>query len=62
MTVAGRYDKVTANKGTLNQISMWCTEAAQSYEKRGLPALAAHAREFGDLVYEMLKETGYYEN
>lgn len=45
----------------LNALSIYASEAAQLYSQEGSTPLAKEAREFSDLLYYMMKETGYYD-
>ena len=53
--------KVTANKSTLNYISILAFEAADKYEREGADALAKEARDFSNYIYNELEKTGLFK-
>ena len=53
--------KITADKYTLNYISILAKEAAERYNRLGVDALAKEARRVGDLIFDQLSSTGFYD-
>ena len=53
-------EKVTANKATLNYLSILARDAAERYRQLGLEPLAEEALGFADAVYASLDAKGYY--
>jgi hypothetical protein len=62
MTIETNRGKVTANKNILNYISVLACEAADKYRQDGANALAKDAELFSDMIYEVLKESGLYND
>ena len=54
--------KITANKYTLNYISLLASEAADKFEQEGSNGLASEAREFFNYIYNELEKSGIYKN
>ena len=54
--------KITANRYTLNYISILASEAADKFEREGADAMASEAREFANYIYNELEKSGMYKN
>ena len=61
MTVNTINGKITANKDTLNSISIAFFEAANKYKDEGADALAGRYDRVSKEIYNALKNTGYYD-
>ena len=53
--------KITANKETLNLISIAFLDAAKHYTNEGADAIAERFGRVSDEIYRELKESGYYD-
>ena len=61
MTVNTINGKITANKDTLNSISIAFLDAAKKYKDEGADALAKRYDRVSEEIYNALKNTGYYD-
>lgn len=61
MTVSTINGKITANKDTLNIISIAFLDAAKKYKDEGSDALAGRYDRVSEEIYTALKNTGYYD-
>lgn len=61
MTVHTINGKITANKDTLNAISIAFAKAADKYKDEGANALAGRYDRVSEEIYNALKNTGYYQ-
>ena len=61
MTVNTINGKITANKDTLNSISIAFLDAAKKYKDEGEDALAKRYDRISEEIYNALKNTGYYD-
>ena len=61
MTVNTINGKITANKETLNLISIAFLDAAKHYTNEGADAIAERFGRVSDEIYRELKESGYYD-
>lgn len=62
MTIETKHGKITGNRNLLNYISLLACEAADKYRQDGANALAKDAELFSDMIYEVLKESGLYND
>ena len=62
MTVNTKNGKITASKGTLCELSLLASMAAEAYETRGLQALTDRARILSATIYEALDARGYFDD
>ena len=60
MTVTINGYKVTANKETLNYISMLANEASRRYGEENYNGLSEEAYSFSKVIFDKLNATGYY--
>lgn len=61
MTVNTINGKITADKETLNLISIAFLDAAKHYTDEGADAIAKRFDRVSEEIYNALKETGYYD-
>ena len=61
MTVNTSKGKITANKDTLNIISIAFLDAAKRYKYEGANALAKSYDRVSEEIYNALKNTGFYD-
>lgn len=61
MTINLNHGKITADKATMNYLSIIFSEAANFYQLRNVDALSKEAKENGDRIYEALNALGYYD-
>ena len=61
MTVNTINGKITANKETLNSISLAFSKAADKFKDEGSDGLASAFDRTLEEIYTALKETGYYD-
>lgn len=61
MTINSNSGKITADKDTLNYLSILAGEAADMFDKKGVHTLAKEARDFHQLIYDQLFSTGFYD-
>lgn len=50
------------NISFLNKVSIACARAAECYESKGYPSLAADFEKMGDDIYAALKAAGAYKD
>lgn len=55
------HGKISANKYTLNYISILAEQAALQFSENGMTALAEEAQEIANDIYNILSETGLYK-
>lgn len=61
MTVNTWEGKITANKVTLNLISLAFSKAADKFKDEGRDGMAESFDEVADEIYNALKNAGYYD-
>lgn len=62
MTINSESGKITADKYTLNYISILAGEAADRFDERGVHAIAKEARDLHNLIYDELFKIGFYNS
>lgn len=61
MTVNTINGKITADKDTLNAISIAFLRAADKFKDEGAAALAGRYNRVSEEIYTALKDTGYFD-
>ena len=60
MTITFNGYKVTANKQTMNYLSILASEAYHNYKNEGYEGLANEADKFSQAIFDELSSQGYY--
>lgn len=55
-------EKITASVSLLNTISIWASEAADYYNKRGVNGLGNSARQASQEIFKQLEAIGLYKD
>ena len=62
MTITNRHgEKITASKEVLNYLSLALEDSAERQAEKGHECLQRTYKEWASLIYQSLKECGYYE-
>lgn len=61
MTVNTVRGKITANKDTLNSISIAFSKAAEKFKDEGYDGMAEDFDRVADEIYNALNNTGFYD-
>lgn len=54
--------KITANKHTLNALSILANAAYYHYKEKGYKGLSNEASDIADAIYNTLDKVGYYDS
>lgn len=57
----GRQSKLTADRGLLNLLSIYATEAAKQYQADGMDSLAEEAESISHQIFKALEKSGLYD-